>query len=144
MRRASWSWTCCSGSGGTIAPGFSGLTPEQQAEFLQKQGFARFRDVLAHIIAWWEQGIAVIQAGSAEDPADVEDVDAFNAQAVARFADLEESQVLAQFEETRLTLANLVDMLPDEVLSTAQRPGLAAGGRAGSLLRARHLSDWRC
>ena len=63
----------------------------------------------------------MIEAGSSEDPCDVEDVDAFNAQAVARYADLEEAQVLSQFDETRLTLASLVDMLPDEII---QRPNV--------------------
>ena len=86
--------------------------------------------MLAHILAWWEQGIAVIQAGSAEDPCDVEDVDAFNAQAVAHFGDLQESQVLSQFEETRLTLASLVDMLPDEII---QRPNVQTWLRADVL-----------
>jgi hypothetical protein len=110
--------------------GFAGLPPEKQTEFLQKQGFARFRDVLAHIIAWWEQGIAVIQADSAEDPCDVEDVNAFNAEAVARFGTLEEPQVLSQFDETRLMLASLVDMLPDEVV---MRPNVQTWLRADVL-----------
>ena len=106
---------------------YASLAPAQQQEFLQKQGFTRFRDVLAHVTAWWEEGIAVIQAGSTTDPCDVEDVDAFNAQAVRRFGDLEESRAIGQFEETRLTLANLVDMLPEEIIS---RPNIQEWLRA--------------
>jgi hypothetical protein len=102
---------------GACVARFNALSAEQQAAFLKKQGFGRFRDLLAHIIAWWEQGIAVIEGSSPEDACDVEDVDVFNAQAVERFGQLEEAQVLAQFEDTRLTLANLIDMLPDEVLA---------------------------
>jgi hypothetical protein len=97
--------------------GYAGLAVEKQTAFLQKQWFARFRDVLAHILAWWERGIGVIQAGSTADPLEVDDVDAFNAEAVKSFADMEESQVLMQFDETRLTLASLVDMLPEDVIT---------------------------
>jgi len=101
---------------GEYAAHFSALSAEQQAAFLGKQGFERFRDLLAHIIAWWEQGIAVIEASSSDNPCEVENVDAFNAQAVERFKPLEEGQVRARFEDTRLTLASLIDMLPDDVL----------------------------
>jgi hypothetical protein len=102
---------------GDYLAGYAGLAVEKQTAFLQKQGFARFRDVLAHILAWWERGIGVIQAGSTADPLEVDDVDAFNAEAVKSFADMEESQVLMQFDETRLTLASLVDMLPEDVIT---------------------------
>ena len=96
---------------------FAALEPEKQASFLERQGFSRFRDLLAHILAWWEQGIAVVEGSSSNGTTEVEDVDAFNAEAVERFDRLEEAQVVGQFEETRLTLANLVDMLPDDVLA---------------------------
>jgi hypothetical protein len=96
---------------------FNALTAEEQAAFLKKQGFERFRDLLAHVIAWWEQGIAVIEGSSSEEAWEVEDVDAFNAKAVERFGQLNEGTVLAQYETTRLTLAHLIDMLPDGVLA---------------------------
>ncbi|HET6845932.1 MAG TPA: hypothetical protein VFH29_03810 [Anaerolineales bacterium] len=102
---------------GDYVAGFSGMTAEQQAALLQKQGFARFQDLLAHILAWWERGIGALQSGSTADPQEVEDVDAFNALAVKRFQDLPESQVVSQFDETRLMLASLVDMLPDEIIA---------------------------
>ncbi len=54
----------------------------------------------------------------------------FNAEAVTRFGDLEESQVLSQFDEMRLTLASLVDMLPDEVIL---RPNVQSWLRADVL-----------
>lgn len=98
---------------------FQALPAEEQAAFLQRQGFARFRDLMAHVLAWWEQGIQAIQNGSDEDPCDVPDVDAFNARAVAQSASLPESQVLADFENARLTLIHLADTLPDDELSKA-------------------------
>jgi hypothetical protein len=96
---------------------FHSLSTKEQAGLLEKQGFKRFRDLAAHIIAWWEQGIHVVEGSSTDDPIDVEDVDAFNAEAVERFGKLEEPQVFSTYDSMRLTLANLVDMLPDEVLS---------------------------
>jgi hypothetical protein len=105
---------------GDFVKRFAGLTEAERAAFLRKQGFERFRDVLAHIVAWWEHGIGVIESSASGDSADVDDVDAFNAGAVERFGLLDEAQVLAKYEDTRLTLASLVDMLPDEVLSQPQ------------------------
>lgn len=115
---------------GDYIPGFAALAAEEQAAFLQKQGFNRFQDLLAHILAWWERGLAVLQAGSTADPLDVDDVDAFNAQAVSRLGDLPESQVAGRFDETRLMLASLVDMLPADILA---RPNIQDWLRSDAL-----------
>jgi hypothetical protein len=102
---------------GDYVKGFTGLTGAEQAAFLKKEGFDRFRDLLAHVVAWWEHGIGVIESSASEDSVEVDDIDSFNAEAVERFGLLDEGTVLAKYEDTRLTLASLVDMLPDEVLS---------------------------
>ena len=96
---------------------FGALPPEKQTAFLKKQGFARFRDLAAHIIAWWEQGIQSIEASAQGDVAEVEDIDGFNAEAVDRFGKLEPGEVFARYEQARLTLASLVDSLPEQVYS---------------------------
>jgi hypothetical protein len=96
---------------------FRALSSEEQAEFLQKQGFARLRDLAAHVIAWWEQGIDVIETASDAEVGEAQDVDTFNAEAVNRFSTLDEAEVWATYDKTRLTLMNLVDSLPDEVFS---------------------------
>jgi hypothetical protein len=102
---------------GDYLAGIKALAAQEQSAFLARQGFGEVRDLVAHILAWWDQGIAVIEGSSSDDPGEVEDVDAFNARAVERFRALAESEVLARYEDTRLTLANLVDMLPDEILA---------------------------
>ena len=75
------------------------LTPEAQEQFLARQGFARFADLLGHVTAWWQEGEMVI-SGILKDPeyrwASYE-VDAFNAQAVRRFSDLDEKDVINSF-----------------------------------------------
>jgi uncharacterized damage-inducible protein DinB len=96
---------------------FRNLASEKQTAFVAKQGFARFQDLAAHIMAWWEQGIGVIEGSSTEDPSDEADIDAFNAEAVQRWGKMEEAEVLAQYERTRLALRDLVDTLPEEVYS---------------------------
>jgi hypothetical protein len=96
---------------------YNSLGEEQQTAFLQKQGFPRVRDLVAHIIAWWEQVLCVIEAEGDERTCEPEDADAFNAEAVERFAKLEEPGVYAEYEKTRLTLLNLIGALPEELLS---------------------------
>ena len=64
------------------------------------------------------------------EPCDGQDVEAFNAEAVARYGSLDEAQVLAEYEKTRRTLLGLVDGLPDEVYS---RPSVQAWLRADVL-----------
>lgn len=96
---------------------FDALDPEHQKIFLEQQGFLRFRDLVAHVIAWWESGIRLIGAGGDDEPCKSEEVDAFNAAAIGRFDKLDEGEVLVGYERTRLVLLNLVGTAPDEVLS---------------------------
>ncbi len=95
---------------------FQRLTEEQQKDFLKKQGFPRFRDLVAHIVAWWEEGIRLID-GAAKDPAyrmgDM-DIDAFNAEVVKLFSQLEEPELWKRYEATRAALIELVINLPDQ------------------------------
>jgi hypothetical protein len=39
---------------------FQALFPAAQAAFLEKQGYKRLTDLLAHIVAWWEEGMQAI------------------------------------------------------------------------------------
>ncbi|HEX2697613.1 MAG TPA: ClbS/DfsB family four-helix bundle protein [Anaerolineales bacterium] len=95
---------------------FQALPEEKQKAFFEKNGFTRFRDALAHIIAWREDGLEVINAIS-KDPAYHQpemDNDTYNAQAVETFGKLEEAEVWKRFESTRQELIELVMNLPEE------------------------------
>lgn len=109
---------------------FSALSQAAQEAFLEKQGFVRFRDVVAHVIAWWEQGLFAIETSSDEKLGDVQDVDAFNAEAVESFGKKEQAAVFADFERTRLALIRLVEELPEDVLT---KPNVQAWLRADVL-----------
>jgi hypothetical protein len=92
---------------------FDALSPEEQRNYLRKQGYRSFGDLLAHIIAWWEDGSQVIDH-MIEDP-DFSNpdynVDEFNARAVERFMSLDEIAVVQSFEFTRDRMVDLVRTL---------------------------------
>jgi hypothetical protein len=101
---------------GTFVERFQRLSPEAQAAYLQQQGYARFADLLAHVIAWWQEGLAAIPT-MLSDPAYIssdQDVDQFNAQAVERLRDLNESAIIAIFSDLRRQWIEIVNDLPAE------------------------------
>ena len=70
---------------------------------VRNQGYDQFRDMLAHILAWWEDVMPVIMAiaENREFEKKKYDFDAFNAEAVAKYKDWDEAEFLAHFEKTR-------------------------------------------
>ncbi len=101
---------------GTFVDRFRQLSPETQAAYLQQQGYDRFADLLAHVIAWWREGLQAIPAMLSEPDytAPEHDVDHFNAQAVESSRDLDEAAVIAIFEDLRQQWLELVGGLPDD------------------------------
>lgn len=82
---------------------FNRWPAEEGLKRVNAQGYGRFRDMLAHILAWWEEGMGIILA-IAEDREYARrkyDFDAFNAEAVAKYKDWDEAEFLAHFEKTR-------------------------------------------
>ncbi len=103
---------------GTYVERFERLSPEARAAFLARQGYARLADLLAHVVAWWEEGLQAIPALLA-DPnfsSPDHDVDDFNARAVERFRGLDEPAVIRAFEAARQAWLDLVARLPDDAL----------------------------
>ena len=89
---------------------FESLAPEEKTKFLQRQGFANFSALLAHIMAWWGEALANIQA-LAENPGvqlQKYDVDRFNVEAVQAAGGKTEPEVFREFEETRKRLLRAV------------------------------------
>jgi hypothetical protein len=62
---------------------------------------------LAHILAWWEEGMSIIRAIAEERTLERKryDFDAFNAQAVATYKPWDEADFMAHFEKTRQVMA---------------------------------------
>ncbi len=96
---------------------FRSLGEQDQKSALEKQGFARFRDVIAHVIGWWE-GLLELADNLAKDPAyqrQPRDVDTFNAELVELYGQLVEAELWKKYETTRAALIEMVINLPDEV-----------------------------
>jgi DNA-dependent RNA polymerase auxiliary subunit epsilon len=99
----------------TYVQRFHTLSAVAQSVFLVKQGYTRFADLLSHIIAWWEVGYHTIDKYLTDPRHESQafDVDAFNAEAVAKVSELEEQSVISSFEEMRSFLVEYVNELPD-------------------------------
>ena len=82
---------------------FNRLPELDGSQRVRRQGYDRFRDMLAHILAWWEDVMPIVLAiaESREFEKKKYDFDAFNAEAVAKYKDWDESEFLAHFEKTR-------------------------------------------
>ena len=95
---------------------FHRLAPERQKEFLSKQGFESFHDLLAHIIGWWEEGARIINGilGSPAFAWESHDVDAFNLELTQKFSKWSDDDLFKHYESVRLALVDLVTRLPDD------------------------------
>jgi hypothetical protein len=88
---------------GTYVERFQRLPKEEQEERIKKTGYKVFRDLLAHILAWWEEGMVIIHAVAEGRQLERKkyDFDVFNAEAVSRYKPWDESEFMAHFEEAR-------------------------------------------
>ncbi|MEP6896246.1 MAG: ClbS/DfsB family four-helix bundle protein [Chloroflexota bacterium] len=88
---------------GTYIERFNRLPKDEQERRRRATGYEQFRDMLAHILAWWDEGMGIILAIAEERQYERKkyDFDVFNAEAVAKYKDSDESEFLNQFEKTR-------------------------------------------
>ena len=94
---------------------FKSLPPDAQAAFLEKQGYKRLVDLLAHIVAWWEEGLQAIQRYK-NDPASRQseiDVDSFNARAVEKVRAVAEAEEIRVFGKARCKFIEAVKELSE-------------------------------
>ena len=75
---------------------------------VNEQGYKQFRDMLAHVLAWWDEGMGIILAIAEEREYERKkyDFDVFNAEAVAKYKEWDEAEFLVLFEQTRQKAAN--------------------------------------
>ena len=82
---------------------FNRWPAEYGVERVNDQGYPRFRDMLAHILAWSEEAMPIILAIAEEREYERKkyDFDVFNAAAMEKYKDWDEKDLLAHFEKTR-------------------------------------------
>jgi hypothetical protein len=100
----------------TYVEDFHRLDPEKQTEFLSRQGFHTFHDLLAHIIGWWEEGARIIN-GILDSPSFTwqnHDVDSFNVELTQKFSAWSDDDLFKHYESLRLALIDLVERLPED------------------------------
>ena len=88
---------------GTYVERYQRLPKDEQEKRMKEMGFERFRDMLAHILAWWDESMGIISAIAEERPFERKkyDFDAFNEKAVTKYKDWDEAEFISQFEKTR-------------------------------------------
>lgn len=104
---------------GTYVERVKRLSPQGQADYLHKQGYASLASLLGHVIAWWEQGMPAVENSlvDPDSPSQDYDVDAFNARAVERFNQVDEATIIQTFEARRKDWIKLVENLPEVAFS---------------------------
>ncbi|MFN3490646.1 MAG: hypothetical protein ACK40V_00330 [Anaerolineales bacterium] len=88
---------------GTYVERFNRLPKEEGLKRVKAQGYVEFRDMLAHVLAWWEEGMPIILAiaENREFERKKYDFDVFNADAVAKYKSWDEKDFLNHFEAAR-------------------------------------------
>jgi len=88
---------------GTYVERFQHLPKDEQEKRMQTTGYERFRDMLAHILAWWDEAMDIVNAIAEDRPFERKkyDFDQFNADAVEKYKDWDEAEFMSQFEKTR-------------------------------------------
>ena len=87
----------------TYVERFNHWPADEGLKRVNAQGYEQFRDMLAHVLAWWEEGMEIILAVAEgrEFARKKYDFDAFNAEAVAKYKGWDEVEFLAHFEKMR-------------------------------------------
>lgn len=88
---------------------------ENKDEFLKKQGFERFEDILAHVIGWWSEGIVVAEAALADSAYvyNEPDADVFNKELVEKYKVMSAAEVREAFGNNRIAFTAIIRDLPD-------------------------------
>jgi hypothetical protein len=100
----------------TYLEDFNRLHDEKKKEFLTKQGYESFHDLLAHIIGWWEESARII-AGILDSPSfswEKRDADAYNAELVKNYSKWSDQDIFTHYESVRVVLLELTAELPED------------------------------
>ncbi len=116
---------CLLGEWAGYIESFRRMEASAQVEFLEKQGYTRFEDLLAHIVGWWEEMLEIITAIMDGElmPLREYDVDAFNKAVIEEYRDWQAEDLYLHYENLRKALLNLVADLPEGGLDNKRIAG---------------------
>jgi len=101
---------------------------EDKEAFLKKQGVENFRELLGHVIGWWEEGGRIIME-ILKDPnfkSQAPDTDLFNAELILKYNKLSDTEVQKRFENKRLDMIKLTNDLPEAAFTNVEIEGWLA------------------
>jgi hypothetical protein len=107
---------------GGFVNAFFQLTSDQRRNYLSGQGYPTFSSLVAHISAWWERAIVLINNYRNDTlfNAPPVDVDVFNQRAIMASKDQNETTALIAFEHQIMQMRDLVEGLSDDDLADSR------------------------
>lgn len=104
---------------------FKSMDDSQKKVYLSSQGFTSLTDLLAHVIAWWEEAYKVVRSiiDLEELPQKEYDIDAFNAAAIKHYQKWSEADLLKHYENVRFALLELMAEIPADGLENKRIRG---------------------
>lgn len=115
----------------TYVDDFDQLDDEKKKEFISRQGFENFHDLLAHIAGWWEEGARIVNGILNEPGFTWQDpsTDEFNVELTKKYSTWSYTDLLKHYEAARLTMIELALKIPDDAFLNADVEGwLASDG----------------
>lgn len=100
----------------TYVEDFEALDEQKKKDFMARQGFASFHDLVAHIVGWWEEAARIV-VGIMESPSftwERHDVDASNLELTQKYATWSDEDLFKHYEMVRLALIDLTADLPED------------------------------
>jgi hypothetical protein len=117
----------------TYIEDFNRLDEEKKKEFLSKQGFETFHDLVAHVIGWWEEGARII-TGILDSPGFTwtdPETDKFNIELTKKFSSWSDEDLFKHYEVVRSALLDLTADLPDDAFLNKDIEGWLAADVVG-------------
>lgn len=94
------------------------MPAQQQEDWVRAQGYARVQDLLAHMVAWYDEAVRLVprMLSGEKAPFGYKSVDAFNAVATERYRDHTRAQVEVEYVRARDAFDALLAGLSPEAL----------------------------
>ena len=112
---------------------FNQLDEEKRREFIGRQGFENFHDLLAHIVGWWEEGARIVN-GILNEPGFIwqdPGTDEFNVELTKKYSAWTYSDLLKKYEATRAAMIELASKIPDDAFLNTDVEGWLAADVVG-------------